>query len=84
MTQYILDADPLIPTGVPATPVEVGLLVLEETLPVAAIEKLSEEQQPTPEDLGEAAVLSPIPTAQAVGIFEDAGLTVVLPEALYA
>lgn len=79
MSDFILDADPIIPTGIPATPVEVGLLILAETLPADAVDKLSAEQQPTPDDLGLAAVLSDMPTADAVAVFEDAGLTVVLP-----
>ena len=80
MSDFILDADPIIPTGIPATPVEVGLLILADTLPATAVDKLAADQQPTPEDLGQAAVLSDMPTAEAVAVFEDAGLTVTLPD----
>lgn len=80
MSDFVLDSDPIIPTGMPATPVEVGLLVLSDTLPAASIAALVADQQPTPADLGVAAVESPMPTAEAVAKFEDAGLTVVLPE----
>jgi hypothetical protein len=81
MSDFILDSDPIIPTGVPATPVEVGLLILADTLPADSIPLLSADQQPTPVDLGQAAVISDMPTAEAVAVFEDAGLTVELPDA---
>jgi len=81
MSDFVLDADPIIPTGMPATPVEVGLLILAETLPADSIPLLSADQQPTPVDLGQAAVISDMPTAEAVAVFEDAGLTVKLPDA---
>ena len=54
MSDFILDTDPLIPTGVPADPVQVGILVIEDVLPAESIPALAEAQQPTPEDLGAA------------------------------
>ena len=80
MSDFVLDADPFIPTGMPATPVQVGLLILADTLPAESVALLVDDQQPTPADLGLAAVESPMPTDEAVSKFEDAGLTVVLPE----
>lgn len=80
MSDYLIDADPIIPTGVPATPVEVGLLLIAEVVPAESLPALSAEQQPTAEDLGVACVESPVATEQAVAILESAGLEVVLPE----
>jgi hypothetical protein len=77
---FILDADPLIPTGVPADPVQVGALVLDDVLPPEKIEQLEPSQQPTPEQLGEACVASEMPTGEAQAKMEDAGLTVALPD----
>ena len=57
MTDYIIDADPYIPSGVPATPEQVAVLVAEGTLPADKVTDLATEQQP--EDL-KAAVLEAI------------------------
>lgn len=80
MSEFIIDVDPIIPTGVPATPVEVGELILSDVLPAAKVTDLVEYQQPTPEDLGSACVASEIPTDEAKTILEDAGLEVIIPE----
>ena len=81
MSDFVLDSDPLIPTGVPADPVQVGALILGDVLPADAITELVADQQPTPEDLGAACVASGLPTEDAVAKLIDAGLYVVLPEA---
>ena len=57
MADFILDADPYIPSGVPATPEQVAALVAEGTLPAEKVIELVAEQQP--EDL-KAAVLDVI------------------------
>jgi len=80
VSDFILDTDPLIPTGVPADPVQVGILVIEDVLPAESIPALAEAQQPTPEDLGAACVASDLPTEDAVAKLAEAGLDVVLPE----
>ena len=80
MSDFILDTDPLIPTGVPADPVQVGILVIEDVLPAESIPALDEAQQPTPEDLGAACVASDLPTEDAAAKLAEAGLDVVLPE----
>lgn len=80
MKDFILDADPIIPTGVPATPVEVGIMVINDILPANLIDKVTSEQQPTPEDLGHAAVISSMRTDEAVAKLESEGLTVILPD----
>jgi len=54
MADFILDADPLIPTGVPATPEQVAELVVAEVLPAKAVANLAPEQQP--DDLKAAVV----------------------------
>jgi len=54
---FIIDADPFIPTGVPATVEQVAALVAEGTLPADKVADLTSEQQP--EDL-KAAVLEAI------------------------
>ena len=57
MADFIIDADPYIPSGVPATPEQVAVLVAEGTLPADKVTDLAAEQQP--EDL-KAAVLEAI------------------------
>ncbi len=84
MSDFVLDSDPLIPTGVPADPVQVGVLVLGGVLPADSIGALVADQQPTPEDLGAACVASDLPTEDAVAKFAEAGLEVVLPDAVQA
>lgn len=42
------------------------------------------DQQPTPEDLGTACLEAPMPTDEAVARLADAGLEVVLPDAVQA
>ena len=57
MADFTIDVDPLIPTGVPATPEQVAVLVAEGTLPADKVADLTTEQQP--DDL-KAAVLEAI------------------------
>ena len=57
MADFIIDCDPYIPTGVPATPEQVAVLVAEGTLPADKVADLTTEQQP--DDL-KAAVLEAI------------------------
>lgn len=54
MADFILDADPLIPTGIPATPEQVAELVVAEVLPAKAVASLTPGQQP--DDLKAAVV----------------------------
>ncbi len=46
MPDFIIDADPYIPTGIPATPEQVAVLVAEGTLPADKVTDLAAEQQP--------------------------------------
>lgn len=46
MTDFVIDADPLVPTGIPATVDQVVDLVVDGIIPPAAVAKLSPEQQP--------------------------------------
>ena len=62
MADFIIDSDPYIPTGVPATPEQVAVLVAEGTLPADKVTDLAAEQQP--DDL-KAAVLEAIATQVA-------------------
>lgn len=80
MSDFTLDADPFIPTGRPADPVQVGVLIIADVLPADALPLIATDQQPTPEQLGEACVISPVDTQVAAAKLEDAGLTVILPE----
>ena len=57
MADFIIDKDPEIQTGVPATPDDVAGLVADGTLPAEKVLDLAPEQQP--EDL-KAAVLDAI------------------------
>lgn len=57
MPDFVIDADPFIPTGVPATPEQVAVLVAEGTLPAEKVADLATEQRP--DDL-KAAVLEAI------------------------
>jgi len=52
---FILDADPLIPTGVPATPEDVLRLLADPDIPLTpeAIDQLPPEQRPDPEAIAE-------------------------------
>ena len=56
MPDFILDADPLIPTGIPATPEQVAAMIADPDLPITedTIPLLAEQQQPTPEMIEEA------------------------------
>jgi len=62
MPDFIIDADPYIPSGVPATPEQVAVLVAEGTLPADKVTDLAAEQQP--DDL-KTAVLEAIATQVA-------------------
>jgi len=54
MADFIIDADPYIPSGVPATPEQVAELVADGTLPADKVPDLVAEQQP--EDLKTAVL----------------------------
>ena len=81
MAGFILDSDPYIPTGVPATPEQVAELVVAEVLPAKAVANLAPEQQP--DDL-KAAVAEVIAQQISDGdatvtdfaaVMKDAGVT---------
>ncbi len=57
MDDFVIDFDPYIPSGVPATPERVAELVADGTLPADKVPDLATEQQP--DDL-KAAVLKAI------------------------
>ena len=46
MSDFIIDADPFIPSGVPATVEEVAAFVVDGILPVAKVADLHPDQQP--------------------------------------
>ena len=46
MSDFIIDADPLIPSGVPATVDQVTAMVVEGILPAAKVADLVADQQP--------------------------------------
>lgn len=54
---FVLDADPLIPTGVAATAEQVAAMIADPDSPVteATVPLLVPEQQPTPEQVEAAA-----------------------------
>lgn len=52
MADFIIDADPLIPTGVPATVEEVTAMVVDGILPAAKVADLHPDQQP--DNIGDA------------------------------
>ena len=54
MADFTIDADPYIPSGVPATPEQVAGLVADGTLPADKVTELVAEQQP--EDLKTAVL----------------------------
>jgi hypothetical protein len=56
-----LDADPFIPTGVPATPEQVAEMLADPASPVTpdVVELLPVEQQPTPEQIDAAETAVP-------------------------
>lgn len=53
---FTLDADPIIPTGIPATAEQVAALVVDPDSPVTeeVIPLLAVDQQPTPEQIEDA------------------------------
>ena len=53
---FVIDADPIIPTGVPATSDQVAAMIADPDLPIteAVVPLLVEEQQPTPQQLSQA------------------------------
>lgn len=57
MSDYIIDADPFIPSGVPATVEQVTAMVVDGILPAAKVADLAARQQP---DDVKAAVLDAI------------------------
>ena len=78
--QPFLDANLWIPTGSPATPVDVAAMVIQDLIDLTIVETLRPEQQPDPIDYGQAAINSPEDTQVVVTRLEDAGITVVLPD----
>ncbi len=80
MSDYILDTDIFIPTGVPATPERVAELLASGDVPTSAVEALGEEQTPTAVQLGDACVASARPTDEVVAEFVKAGLEVEVVE----
>ena len=52
MSDYIIDADPFIPSGVPATVEEVAAFVVDGILPAAKVADLHPDQQP--DNIGDA------------------------------
>ena len=75
-----LDANLWIPTGSPATQVDIAAMVIQDLIDSAVIDTLPVEQQPDPIDYGQAAINSPEDTQVVVTRLEDAGITVVLPD----
>lgn len=80
MSDFILDADPIIPTGVPATPVQVAAMVIDPDNPltVESIPLLVEAQQPSPEDWAVAVEASPLPSDEVIADLAVAGVEVAL------
>ena len=74
-----IDANLWIPTGSPASQVDVAAMVIQELIDPTIVESLPPEQQPDPEDYGQAAINSPEDTQVVVARLEDAGITVTLP-----
>ena len=52
MSDFIIDSDPFIPSGVPATVEEVAAFVVDGILPVAKVADLHPDQQP--DNIGDA------------------------------
>ena len=52
MSDFIIDADPLIPSGVPATMEQVTAMVVDGILPADKVAALAPDQQP--DDIAEA------------------------------
>ena len=52
MSDYIIDSDPFIPSGVPATVEEVAAFVVDGILPVDKVADLHPDQQP--DNIGDA------------------------------
>lgn len=52
MSDFIIDSDPFIPSGVPATVEEVAAFVVDGVLPVAKVADLHPDQQP--DNIGDA------------------------------
>ena len=68
MADFITDADPYIPSGVPATPEQVAVLVAEGTLPADKVADLHPDQQP--EDL-QVAVAEAVELKVAEGALKE-------------
>lgn len=68
MSDFVIDVDPLIPTGVPATPEQVAGLVADGVLPAESVASLVVEQQP--EDL-QVAVAEAVELKVAEGALKE-------------
>lgn len=80
MSDFIIDADPFIPTGIMATKSEVADMIVEEIIPTDIYDKILSDQRPTAEDLGAAAKRSPIATRTITAKLKRAGLEVIVPK----
>ena len=67
MSDYIIDADPFIPSGVPATVEQVTAMVVDGILPAAKVADLTPDQQP--DSIAEAVT-------EAVAVRVEAGADV--------
>lgn len=76
MSDYIIDADPFIPSGVPATVEQVTAMVVDGILPAAKVADLAARQQP---DDVKAAVLDAIAVKVEAGA-DAADFTAVLSD----
>ena len=56
MTDFIIDSDPFIPSGVPATVDQVTAMVVDGILPVDKVADLHPDQQP--DDIAEAVAVA--------------------------
>lgn len=56
MPDFVLDADPIIPTGIPATPEQVAQMIADPAIPVDAgvLPELSPEQRPSADQIAAA------------------------------
>ena len=82
MDDFVIDFDPYIPTGVPATPERVAEMVVTDIVPPESVPQLATEQQPDAETLG-AVILTTVGEDQyeeKKAVLEDGGLEVIALE----
>ncbi len=82
MDDFVIDFDPYIPTGVPATPERVAEMVVTDIVPPESVAQLATEQQPDAETLG-AVILTTVGEDQyeeKKAVLEDGGLEVIALE----